>query len=210
MVRISRRHRRFYAAFACGVAAFLATGGMAPDLRFVLAGNAFFAIYLALTAAFLARATADHLREAAANADEGLALILLVTGGAVLVSLGAIFALLGQKAGPGPLALGLALAGIPLGWLTLHTVAAFHYANLYYRRDQDVDGAPLDFPATDEPDSWDFLYFSLVVGMTAQVSDVAVRSRRLRRATLAHGVVSFFYNTVILALAINTAASAIG
>lgn len=205
-----RRHLRFYAAFACGMVAFAAAGTVGTELRFLLAGNVFFATYLLLTAGYIARATAAHLKQAAAGADEGLPLILLVTGGAVLVSVGAIFLLLGEKAAPGPFALGLALAGVPLGWLTLHTVAAFHYANLYYRQDADVDGPALDFPATPEPDFWDFLYYSLVVGMTAQVSDVAVRSARMRRATLAHGVVSFFYNTVILALAINAAASYAG
>lgn len=207
---IQSRHLRFYAALACGGAAFLVGGGTAPELRMLLSGNVFFLIYLLLTAGYIARATAEHLKQAAANADEGLPLILIVTAGAVLVSIGSIFLLLGQKAPPEPLALALALAGVPLGWLTLHTVAAFHYANLYYRGDSDVDGPALDFPATPEPDFWDFLYYSLVIGMTAQVSDVAVRSGRMRRATLAHGVASFFYNTVILALVINAAASYAG
>lgn len=203
---IHSRHLRFYAAFGCGAVTLAVARALPVEQRFLLAGNLFFATYLVLTAGYLARATAEHLKEAAAGADEGLPLILIVTAAAVLVSLGAIFVLLGQKREPGPFGLTLALASLPLGWLTVHTIAAFHYANLYYRTDASVEGPPLDFPATDEPDSWDFLYYSLVVGMTAQVSDVAVRSRRMRRATLAHGVASFFYNTVILALAINAAA----
>ena len=69
------------------------------------------------------------------------------------------------------------------------------------------DAGGLDFPGTEEPDALDFLYYSLVVGMTAQVSDVQVRTSAMRRFTLAHGVVSFFFNTVLIALAVNVAAT---
>jgi uncharacterized membrane protein len=63
------------------------------------------------------------------------------------------------------------------------------------------------FPETKEPGAWDFLYFSFVVGMTAQVSDVQVVSTAIRRVTLAHGILSFFINTIIFALAVNVALS---
>ena len=103
------------------------------------------------------------------------------------------------------------MASIPLGWLTLHTVASFHYANLFYALDAGGgEAGGLDFPGTPEPGPWDFLYFSFVIGMTAQVSDVAVRTTPLRRAALAHGVAAFFYNAVILALAVNAAISQAG
>jgi uncharacterized membrane protein len=124
---------------------------------------------------------------------------------AVVTSLVAIYLLVSA---PGPIraAAGLtAVAGIPLGWLTLHTMASFHYANLFYARRDGVEARGLDFPGTDEPGPWDFLYFAFVIGMTAQVSDVAVTSPGLRRTVLAHGVAAFFYNTVILALAVNAA-----
>ena len=105
----------------------------------------------------------------------------------------------------------MAVAGVPLGWLTLHTLAAFHYANLYYApRPGGREAGGLDFPGTKEPGPWDFLYFAFVIGMTAQVSDVAVRTAQMRRAALAHGVASFFYNTVILALAVNAAVNYAG
>lgn len=87
---------------------------------------------------------------------------------------------------------------------------ALYYAHLYYRDDREsgtegnVKG--LDFPEEKQPDYWDFLYFSLVIGMTCQVSDVQVTSRSMRRLALMHGVLTFFFNTVILALSINIVA----
>jgi uncharacterized membrane protein len=203
------RHARFYVALAVGLAALpiLAAAGIDSwALRIVLAGNGFFLVYLALTALFAGRATAEHLRATAAADDEGLPLIFLLAATAVALSIGAIFLLLrvaGEAESRGGV---LAVAGVPLGWLTLHTVVAFHYARLYYAPAPgggDLGG--LDFPGTPEPGPWEFLYFAFVIGMTAQVSDVAVRTTRLRRATLAHGAFSFFYNAVILALAVNAA-----
>ncbi len=204
-----RRHGRFYVALAAGAVALLLTAGAGAfpggwEVRFLVAGDVFFLLYLVLTGRFVARATADHLREAAA-ADEGLPLILLVTGAAVVVSFIAVYLAI---AGPGGLGAGtgvLAVAAIPLGWMTLHTMASFHYANIYYApRHGGVTGG-LEFPGKGAPGPWDFLYFAFVIGMTAQVSDVQVETARLRRTVLAHGVASFFYNTVILALAVNAA-----
>ncbi len=201
------RHGRFYVALCAGAIAFavsLSLGSWA--LSFVIGGNLFFLVYLILTAAFVVHATSEHLRRRAADADEGLPLILIATGAVVMVSLGAIYLLIARSGQTGPVAALLAVAGLPLGWLTLHTLASFHYANLYYApRPGDAAAGGLDFPGTEEPGPWDFLYFAFVVGMTAQVSDVVVKTAALRRVVLAHGVASFFYNTVILALAVNAA-----
>ena len=90
-----------------------------------------------------------------------------------------------------------------------HTAAAFHYAHRYYTKvesgagNKRPDRRGLVFPGTEEPETWDFLYYSFVIGMTAQVSDVQVSDRVMRRLTLFHGIASFFFNTVILALAVN-------
>ena len=203
------RHTRFYIALAIGLATLpaivaLGIGGWA--LRILLAGNAFFLGYLVLTGLFLGRATADHLRRNAVEDDEGLPLILLLTLIGVALSVGAIFMLLRLADEAGTRAGAVAVAGVPLGWLTLHTLFAFHYARMFYaRRPDGGDADGLDFPDTDEPGPWDFLYFSFVIGMTAQVADVAVRTTPLRKAVLVHGAISFFYNAVILALAVNAA-----
>ena len=100
----------------------------------------------------------------------------------------------------------LSVAALLLSWLLIHTLFAFHYARLYYFRPEggDEHHRGLKFPdEDDEPDYLDFAYYSFVVGMTSQVSDIAVLSRRMRRLTLIHGVLSFIYNIAILAMSIN-------
>lgn len=143
------------------------------------------------------------LRAHAAQADEGVVLILLLALLAISVSLAAIFLVLNAE--DSVLAARLfALVSIPLGWTTVHVLAAMHYAHLYYH---GAHGG-MTFPGKGDPDAMDFVYASFVVGMTAQVSDVTVESRQLRKVVLVHSVVSFFYNTCILALAINAAITA--
>ncbi len=99
-------------------------------------------------------------------------------------------------------------------WLLVHTIFASHYAKDYYQDDpstseiDDIGG--LEFPNCTQPDYWDFLYFSFVIGMTSQVSDVQILSRQLRRLALFHSVLSFFFNTAIVAMSINIIAGLIG
>ena len=174
-------------------------------LRIVIGGEIFFATFLIATALFALNLDADHLRKGASIEDEAIWVIVLIVLASICVSLSAIFSLLNGSAKHDPLHLGLSLLGVPLGWLTLHTVLAFHYAHLFYmpavRRRKGAGG--LEFPGTKEPTVWDFLYFSFTVGMTAQVSDVQVTDEQQRKLVLWHGIVSFFYNTGLLALAVN-------
>ncbi len=94
-----------------------------------------------------------------------------------------------------------------MSWFFLHTIFAIHYAHEFHASDA---GTPdLIFPGGEEPDYWDFLYFAFTIGATAQTSDVGVAARRIRRTVLAHAVFSFFFNTGILALAVNVGASLI-
>jgi uncharacterized membrane protein len=107
----------------------------------------------------------------------------------------------------------LAVFTIVVSWLLTHTMFALHYAHLYYRDyeenpDQEQNNG-LDFPEEKQPDYWDFMYFSFIIGMTCQVSDVQITSRSMRRLALTHGILTFFFNTVILALSINIIAGII-
>jgi uncharacterized membrane protein len=153
------------------------------------------------------RCDIDHLRKRASEQDEGAFAILLLTMAATLASLVAIvFELDGLKQATPSEAVTqvlLAMATILLSWSFIHTIFSIHYAHEYYgeRRDGKIGG--LNFPEDNEPDYLDFLYFSLVVGLTSQVSDVAVTSKVIRRVVALHGVLSFFFNLTILALTVN-------
>lgn len=201
------RHGRFLIAFGLGLAVGAAawTLSFAPVLALMAAADAVFLIYLFLTARIVGRTGPDDLRRHAEEEDEGLPIILLLAALAVLVSVTAIFLVLNAEE-TGFAARLVALIGLPLGWATVHTLAAFHYAKLHYRN--EVKGEGFRFPGKGDPDAWDFLYASFTIGMTAQVSDVEVTTRQMRRAVLVHGVASFFYNTGILALAVNAAVTA--
>lgn len=201
-----RRHVRFYGAGLVGTLIWLVLARLHQPLSVSFAGIAFFGIYLGSSVRKVLRITPARIREQAAWPDEGIAVIVLLTLLAAGLSFASLFSFLGEPDVPRPLHLAVSLLTIPLGWTTLHTIMAFHYAHLFYSpRPSGRDAGGLIFPGTEEPGAWDFLYYSFVVGMTAQVSDVQVAGEGMRRATLAHGIVSFFFNTVIVALAVNIA-----
>lgn len=101
----------------------------------------------------------------------------------------------------------LAIGAVGVSWWLVHTVFSLRYAHLFYDTDTDDGGTKkgggLDFPDTKEPDFLDFIYFGFVVGMTFQVSDVQITDRNVRRLCLLHGLISFGFNTAIVALSIN-------
>jgi uncharacterized membrane protein len=171
----------------------------------VLAGwDAGVAVYL-VAAFVLMRSEVGRIRRRAALQDEGRFVILMLVAAAALASLGAIVAQLGTGRIPSHLA--LATVTILLSWMFVHVIFALHYAHDFYAA--GAHGAGLTFPGGEDPDYWDFLYFSLVIGMTSQVSDVAVTGRTIRRTVAAHGVVSFLFNAALIALTVNIAASAL-
>jgi uncharacterized membrane protein len=105
----------------------------------------------------------------------------------------------------------LAMLALALSWLFIHTIFAFRYAHRYYQEEKrkEPDGPGLVFPNQPNPDYFDFLYYSFVIGMTSQVSDVQVSSREMRRLTLGHGILSFAFNVLIVALTINVIAGSV-
>lgn len=202
-----RTHPRFYGAALVGFAVWVLTLPFHQPFRLSLAGSAAFAVYLASTWLFALELSPDELRERAAEDDEGIGLIILIALGAITLSLYSLIRLIKEDQ-PDTWHLWVAISTVPLGWFTLHTIMAFHYAHLYYAPPDDPkvtarEAGGLDFPGDEPPHVLDFIYYSLVVGMTSQVSDVAAVSKRMRNATLLHGVVSFFFNTGIVALAVN-------
>jgi len=210
-----RHHARFYLAGILGLVVWTVGARLPSSLRAVVAADAFFVAYLASVVALAIRARPDDIRRRASFEDAGIVLIALLTISIVGSSFVAIFGIVNRAAAPAPLELGLAIASVPLGWMMLHAVAALRYAHLYYARagasgdGKRRDAGGLAFPGVEEPSLWDFFYFAFVIGMTGQVSDVQVLTSGLRRAVLVQGITSFFFNTVILALAVNVAAGVV-
>ena len=212
--RINRHlhhHGRFYAAAALGAAVYAAMSLAHVSVAAAAAGDTFFAVYLAASGWLLVNSTNADVKSRAKTEDEGAMIVIVLALAAVAFSVAGIFIVLNQAHRPDWLSLMLALAAAPLGWCMLHTISAFHYVNLYYFASvSEASDNALEFPGTEEPDLWDFIYFSFVIGMTAQVSDVQVRTTGMRRAVTGHSVISFFFNTVLIAMAVNAAVASAG
>lgn len=100
----------------------------------------------------------------------------------------------------------ISILGMLFSWILIHTIFAFRYAHIYYgnhKSKPNTDAGGLEFPGDTKPDYLDFAYFSFVLGMTFQVSDVQITSQRLRRMAMFHGLISFGFNTIMIALTIN-------
>lgn len=214
-VRVMQSHFRTTTAIVAGLVAYmLLPGAMTAAVRTTIAWDIGASLLMVLAIRlFLDGSDASMARRAEAQA-EGEWIIFGVTLAGVLVSFVALTAVLsGVKDLPGfskQWHVALVAATLLLSWLVTHVVFALRYAHEYYATDNTpgpgIDGG-LEFPGGQPPDYWDFCYFSLVLGMTFQVSDVQITSRKLRRLALAHGLVGFLFNTVIVALTVNIAAS---
>jgi uncharacterized membrane protein len=209
-VRVIYARPRTFIAMAAGIVVFLLLYAtkLALVTRLLIGWDAFAALYLILVYAMMLASAHHHsIRRRATMQDDGRFLILIVTALGAFASIAAIVFELG--AGHGGAGLALAAATITLSWAVVHTAFALHYAHDYYRGDKP---GGLQFPSGDERDHadyWDFVYFSFVIGMTAQVSDVGITDKIIRRTATVHGIISFAFNTALLALTVNIAASAI-
>ena len=176
--------------------------------RALLGWDTFVAIYLLLVYVMMFQCGLAYVKRNAELQDDGRFLILMVSALGAFASIAAIVFELGASQHSVP-ALTLATITIALSWAAVHTVFALHYAHEFYR---GAKPGGLQFPSGDgheSPDYWDFVYFSFVIGMTAQVSDVGITDRIIRRTATAHGIISFVFNTALVALMVNIAASAI-
>jgi uncharacterized membrane protein len=213
IVRVGMAHKRLLISAAIGIATIFAL--RATDLplvtRMLLGWDTAIVIYLGAAAAVMARcSTVASIKRNAAVQDEGAFGILVLTIAAAVASLGALFAELAELDRGNPsygLYIALTVATVVLSWTFTHTIFALHYAHDFYGEAERADG--LKFPGNTQPDYWDFVYFSFVIGMTFQVSDVAVTNKSIRRMVVAHGALSFFFSTAIVALTVNIAAGLI-
>ena len=206
-----RRHAFFFFALAAGVVVLVPALVIVPALAFVLAAITLFAVYLTLVAIALPRLSASFLRAKAAEADAPVAIIFAVIVGVVATCCVTLFMALNGGGTPAAVEVGLSIVSVLLGWFTIHTMAAMHYAYEYYEVMPTADGSGtkpsggLAFPDSDEPDGLEFLYFAYVIGVAFAVSDVQVQSRKMRRFVLVHSTFAYFFNTLIVAATVNVA-----
>lgn len=145
---------------------------------------------------------AGRMRKDARDNDANRALLLAVTGIVMLAILIAVGNEMGGRREP--LTILLIVSTLTLAWLFSNTVYALHYAQLFYSKDEGgSDKAGIGFPATPEPNYWDFVYFSFTLGMTFQTSDVEVTTRGVRQVVIGHCFAAFVFNIGVLAFTIN-------
>ncbi|HEY0421730.1 MAG TPA: DUF1345 domain-containing protein, partial [Rhodopila sp.] len=208
---------RVFAGLAVMVVAWpLLPGSLSATTRGVVAWDIGVLVFLALSAQLFMTETPDHMPAAAEAQQEGEWTIFWLTLAVVIVSFVAVSsefsAIKGTPSDSKGWQVSLVAVTVFLSWLVTHVTFAFRYAHEFYARDAggpDVDRG-LEFPEEKEPDYLDFFYFALVLGMTFQVSDVQITSRKLRRVATLHGLLSFLFNTVIVAFTVNIAAGLMG
>jgi uncharacterized membrane protein len=202
------RPRTFLSILTGIVAFFLLPGSLRLVTRLLIAWDIFAGLYLALVFIMVLRSGLLHIKRNAVLQDDGQFLILMMAALGAFASLAAIVFELGASHHSVPQLI-LATVTIALSWTAVHTVFSLHYAHEYYR---GAKPGGLQFPSGDQhenADYWDFVYFSFVIGMTAQVSDVGITDKIIRRTATVHGIISFVFNTALVALMVNIAASAI-
>lgn len=212
--RVLAGHLRLFAGVAAGLLSLaVLPAGFNNQTRAILAWDVGGFVLLALCAQLFSSERQDRMATDAERQQEGEWTIFWITLAAAAFSFGAVLAEFsgtkGLSGGARGLHVALVAATLMLSWLVTHTLFALRYAHEYYERrvpSGEVQGG-LDFPGRLAPDYWDFFYFAVVLGMTFQVSDVQITSRKLRRLATAHGVISFVFNTFIVALSVNIASS---
>jgi uncharacterized membrane protein len=208
-MRLGLRHRPILLA-AAGLGALLVGVGIALGLAVqtaLLVGWCIAALaYGGGTLRIMRHATPAQMRRRAELLDEGEGAVLAASLTAAIAAIAAVAWFLASKSGRmGSGEVALALLTIALSWVFVHLLFAVRYAHEYGQA-----GGGLDFPGDEEPAFGEFLYFAFTIGMTFQTSDVAVSKRLLRQLTLVHALVSFLFNVVILAAAVNVAAGLVG
>jgi uncharacterized membrane protein len=210
---IAIRPRFNFSALAGIAALVLLPKSWGASLRGAVAWDVSAVIYLALAFRVMVTCNADRIRARAARQDDSAMVILVIILLAITVSFVAITGLLTEAKDTPHKGLNLALsaATIILSWTVTQVVFTLHYAHEYYRPSGGAESFAqgLDFRGDRNPDYWDFFYFATSFGAASQTSDVSILTKPLRRLATLHAIISFFFNTAVLALTINLAASMI-
>jgi uncharacterized membrane protein len=205
-------HKRMFVALAIMIVAVLPfPTGLNGQTRAILAWDIGVLSFLLLTLHLFLTRDPAQMPALAEEQEEGQWTIFWITLFASLVSFFAVTTVLPGLKDLAPeqrmLRVVFVAATLGLSWVLTHVIFTIRYAHHWYDTDDTSQlKKGLNFPGCSEPDYMDFLYFAMVLGMTFQVSDVQIESRHLRRLALLHGLVSFLYNTIIVALTVNIAA----
>lgn len=219
-------HMRAGTRLACAISVSVLTWVLMParlmtELRAVAAWDAFAVTALLFTWFTILTLRPEQIRAYAKREDPSrvasLVLVVMGAGASLLAVLVLLQASTAMASVARTQAIVLSLSAVSLGWVLIHTVFTVRYAHLYHDAQPSPPPSasgqqgPLDFPGLhDLPDYLDFAYFAFVIGMTAQTSDVSIRGRRIRRTALMHGVISWVFNTAVVALLISVLGSVIG
>lgn len=206
MAGISRIYLAFVAVFAAGVTILAGIYGLATAT--LMAFDAAAILFLVSMALIMWRGSADRLRQHAERYDASRPFLLAVAALTIATVALAIIIEIADSAPRTDRQLVLAVVTLLIAWLFGNASFALHYAHVYYGGVGDSPPEGLRFPGTKIPDFWDFCYFSFVVGMTFQVSDVVVRSKALRKRVALHALTAFIFNIAAIALTVNVIGAA--
>lgn len=213
LIRHLRARPQFFLCVAIGVLVgwlLPAAWVMQPVARTLVGWDAGICLYMILASFAMSRSTHETIQRRAQQQSEGQLLILiLVIVGAIASITAIVVELSAAKNVSGSaryLPIGLALFTIVASWVFIHMMFALHYAHNYFVARMTGKPGGIEFPDDDDPRYGDFLYFSYIIGTSAQTADVNFTAKPMRRIGLAHCVLAFFFNTMILALTINIAA----
>jgi uncharacterized membrane protein len=186
---------------------------MSALTHLILAWDAFCCCMLLMAWITFYRTPPKQIRQESIRQDDGRVIAFFIVLAATALSMLAVFLLMTGQGNHDVVQLGAALFCMLFSWLLVHTIYTLRYAHLYYSNDQDDPDqhlGGLDFPHEKHPDFLDFAYFAFTIGMTFQVSDIAITERKIRRISLGHALMSFGYNASIIALTVNALAGLSG
>jgi uncharacterized membrane protein len=205
--RLMPRHAAFYVGLVLGVVTFAISFWLVPEMSVSLGANGLFIGFLVVTFIKMPHLTAEYLRKHAQEEDVPVAGIFLIVFLVVVASVVSLFLALSGGQTPDPLEVALSVVSVLLGWFTVQAIGALHYAYEYYQVEDAAEGADfeggLDFQGEEDPDGFDFVYFSYTVGTSVATSDTKIESHKMRRMVTVHLVFSHLFNTIILAAAVN-------
>ena len=206
MIQFLRRHANF-AAFVAVMAAVAAASVMVlhPARSLLIGFDAGAAVFLLITARMFTVTPDSALQQRVADNEPDHAWLSIFAIVVMVVVLTSLWVELSGAGGRRSAGVALGAITLALAWLFANTVAALHYAHLWY---SDETGGGIDFPGKNtSPDYWDFAYFAFTIGMTFQVSDTQITHRTIRRGVLLHALVAFVYNMAVVALSVSLIAA---